>query len=137
MAWTVGYDAEGRPKIDGKRLRKRIITRYRSILPDDQAARIPLLESAMIYDGCEASLDDRKVVSLPDKPNSLGALTVGYETLPGYFVRKNSGGNVAREGDSTIASLISRIQYGLGLPHNPLFVAFEKDDPTENLPHEH
>jgi hypothetical protein len=137
MGWTVGYDKAGRPKLDGGRLRKRIITRYKYNLSNDQAARIPLLESAMIYDDCEVSLDDSKIVSIPEKPNSLGALKVGYETLPGYFVRKGADGKVAREGDSTIASLVSRTQYALGLRHNPLFVAFEKDDPTEDLPHDH
>jgi len=41
------------------------------------------------------------------------------------------------EGDSTIASLISRIQYRVGLSHNPVFVAIEKDDPSIELPHKY
>ena len=137
MAWTVGYEPEGRPRIDGTRLRKRIIEQYKSNLSDAEAAKIPLLESAMIYNDCEVSLDDHAIVSLEGKPNSKGAVKVGYQTLPGYFIRKKARKKAIREGDSTIASLVSRIQYRVGMTHNPLFVAYEKDDPTVELPHRH
>jgi hypothetical protein len=120
----VGYEVEGHPKLDGDRLRKRIIEQYRAHVTDTVAQRIPLLESALIYNDCEVSLRDQ-------------TFDVGYETLPGYFVRKEGESEPEVEGDSTIASLISRIQYALGLTHNPLFVGYEKAEASDELPHKH
>lgn len=139
MAWAIYVDKEGRPTIDGTRLRQRIIERYRTVAPGDEASTIPLLRAAMIYNDCEVSLQDWEITQEPiDEANRIRArIKVGYRTFPGYFVRKTEAGAVLREGDSTIASLISRIQNALGRSHSPLFTSYVKDDAATHSPHEH
>jgi hypothetical protein len=129
MAWTVGVDGKGRKKVDGKRLRQRILSDYKQHVSEIQAIGFPVLGSAYIYNDCEV----HSTYWPGDEPFTP---SFGFFTSPGYFVRRNENGEIARIGDSTIASLLRRVQYQCS-DNNSFLGSVEKELAHHEMPHEH
>jgi hypothetical protein len=130
MAWAVAVTQEGYPKTDGKRLRKRIVKRYKAHASREQLNGLPLLHQACIYSDCTVS-----GVLKTDGPDS--ALRFGYGTYRGRLVRYTGTGQATLAGDGTIASLLAGIQGSLDTPFNPQISYVNQTRRLSVLPHQH
>lgn len=130
LAWDVQTDKRGRKRIDGKKLRKRIVKRL-SDIPLEELPALPILDAFYIYNDCEVSL----IVNIPE--DERGELCEGFATMRGRFVEYDEEGTPYLSGDKTIASLLARVHWVLDIPFNTAFAYVDQTKRLDVLPHEY
>jgi hypothetical protein len=126
MAWAPGKGAKGYPKTDGKRLRKRILSRYQSKTSEAELPGLPLMTAAYLYGDAIVSamfwLD-------------AGKTRFGFDTERGSLVRYGVDGQPTLAGDKTVAALLAGIQWSLETPFNPMIAYVDQTKRVDVLPH--
>ena len=128
MAWATAVDARGRRRTDGLRLRRRIVSRYRSKVDEAELPGLPLLRAVYLYADCV-------VHSIYWMHGS--ALRYGYHTSRGRLVRYGDAAGATLAGDATVADLLAGIHVSLDTPFNPMISYVDQTNKLTVLPHEH
>ena len=128
MGFQVGVDKRGRKRMNGKRLRKKIVAHYLDSVSKSELSGFPILGSAFIYNDCE-------VTSLYWQENDV--FDFGYATFRGKFVRYTDDGEPELIGDKTIASLLAQIHVCLETPFNQFFSYQDQENRVDIFPHKY
>jgi hypothetical protein len=128
MCWNIAVNTNGLPLGDGERLRKRIVSWYKSKPRSTfEGYNFPILNKAFIYNNCCVGNTIYHSVE--------GEISFGYQTTQGKFIVPDAEGNPVLAGDKTIASLVAAIHTYLDVPFNPLFSYFDKTSRIDIIPH--
>lgn len=128
MCWAFAMDTEGRPKSDGKRLREKIVEKYKNNVKVNELKHknFPLLKEVYVHNDCIVSL-----MTTSDKDE----LQCGYFTTRGRFIRYNNDGEPELGKDSTISNLLAGIHSSLDTPFNQLFSYLDQNNRIDLFPH--
>ncbi|KUO72562.1 MAG: hypothetical protein APF81_13355 [Desulfosporosinus sp. BRH_c37] len=130
MNWLVAVDSKGKPRSNGRLLRKKIAEEYRkNISPEEiRSARYPLLRTAYIYNDCYVCSS----LYSPDEEKTYA----GYWTLRGKFIQYNDKtGEPILGPDKTVSDLLSEIQDSLDTPKNRIFSNVDQVGWPGDFPH--
>jgi hypothetical protein len=134
MAWSIGKNGRGNPITNPLRIRQAIVSYYASAVARTELDDFPLLDKLLIYGEAEISLvygnDDKELTATP--------LHLGWYSSDGRFQRYDKDGNLYRDRDRTVASLLAGLHAATGWDtFNRFFSYVDEVSHEKKIPHDH
>jgi len=128
MAWKVRSTKNGRTETNPATIRQKIADFYKTQLELKDHNGFPTINKLLVYNEFEIQRCIETNFAQSDS-----AISLGWRSTDGRFVRFDSQGNTYRDKDRTISSLIGNLHYDISLQNFNRFFSYTDEIRNESL----